>query len=68
MINRTLDLTSLLKKGDSAFLFGPRGVGKTMLAGRFLKQDGQTLAIDLLSYELFSRYISQPGLFRHEIE
>ena len=29
MVDRTLDLTHLSKNDHSAFLFGPRGVGKT---------------------------------------
>ena len=32
MIHRILDLSLLLKGGHSAFLFGPRGVGKTTAA------------------------------------
>jgi len=68
MVNRTLDLAKLLKEGHSAFLFGPRGVGKTLLSKQFIRSNQPSLEIDLLSYELYSRYISQPSLFRKEIE
>ncbi|MGA1842740.1 MAG: ATP-binding protein [bacterium] len=68
MVNRTLDLACMLKNGHSAFLFGPRGVGKTLLSKEFIKSNQPSFTIDLLSYDLYTRYISQPSLFRKEIE
>ncbi|MEW5693553.1 MAG: DUF4143 domain-containing protein, partial [Candidatus Hydrogenedentota bacterium] len=50
------------------FLFGPRGVGKTMLSREFASKNPPSLYIDLLSYETYSRYLSSAGLFRREIE
>jgi predicted AAA+ superfamily ATPase len=68
MVDRTLDLARLLKNGHSAFLFGPRGVGKTLLSKEFIQSLQPSFTIDLLSYDLYTRYISQPSLFRKEIE
>lgn len=68
MIARTLNLARLLKNGHSAFLFGPRGVGKTLLSKEFVQSHQPSLTVDLLSYDLYTRYISQPSLFRKEIE
>jgi len=68
MIDRILSLSSILKKDRSAFLLGPRGVGKTCLSRTFIKEFAPGFEIDLLSHELFQRYSTQPHLFRKEIE
>lgn len=68
MINRLLSLTKILKGARSAFLFGPRGVGKTSLARQFLLSSAAVLEADLLKHDLFSRYATNPGLFRREVE
>jgi predicted AAA+ superfamily ATPase len=68
MFKRKLNLAGLLKQQKSAFLFGPRGVGKTVLAHDYLKQIRYSESIDLLSLDAYRRYISEPGLFRLEIE
>ncbi len=69
MIERFLNLSNLLKKGKSAFLFGPRGVGKTVLAQRFLKERGSPSSVlDLLNLDTYRRYLAEPGLFRKELE
>ena len=68
MYERKLNLVKLLKGKKSAFLFGPRGVGKTVLAQHYLAQARHAESIDLLSLDAFRRYISEPGLFRLEIE
>ncbi|MBI4669036.1 MAG: ATP-binding protein [Elusimicrobia bacterium] len=68
MINRYLNLSRLLKTDRSAFLFGPRGVGKTSLSRQFIASAPPFLEIDLLQHELFSRYIAHPGLFAKEVE
>lgn len=68
MINRRLNLCELLKSGHSAFLSGPRGVGKTVLANHFLDQVLHSVLVDLLSLESYRRYVAEPGLFRAEIE
>ena len=68
MYERKLNLIRLLKHKKSAFLFGPRGVGKTVLAQNYLAQIRHTESIDLLSLDTFRRYITEPGLFRLEIE
>ena len=68
MYERKLNLIKLLKEKKSAFLFGPRGVGKTVLAQHYLTRAGHAASIDLLSLDALRRYISEPGLFRLEIE
>lgn len=68
MINRKLNLSKLLGKRHSSFLFGPRGVGKTVLSSNFIKKQQGSLTINLLSHELYARYLQEPGLFRNEIE
>ncbi|MYH02308.1 MAG: ATP-binding protein, partial [Nitrospira sp. SB0675_bin_23] len=66
---RKLKLPGLLKQGKSAFLFGPRGVGKTVLAQDYLSRSVQHAeSIDLLSLDVYRRYVAEPGLFRLEIE
>ena len=68
MINRKLNICELLKSGHSAFLFGPRGVGKTVLANQFLDQVPHSVIVDLLSLESYRRFVADPSLFRAEIE
>jgi uncharacterized protein len=68
MHKRKLNLIALLRERKSAFLFGPRGVGKTMLAQDYLSRVQHTESIDLLSLDTYRRYISEPNLFRLEIE
>ena len=68
MINRKLNIGELLKDGHSAFLLGPRGVGKNVLANQFLDQAPHSVFIDLPSLESYRRYIAEPGLFGEEIE
>ena len=68
MYQRKLNLADLLKHNKSAFLFGPRGVGKTVLAQGWLGQARYAASVDLLSLETCRRYIAEPGLFRLEIE
>ena len=68
MYRRKLNLPGLLKQGKSAFLFGPRGVGKTVLAQDYLDHVRHVESIDLLSLDVYRRYVAEPGLFRLEIE
>ncbi len=68
MVKRYLNLDMLLGKTRSSFLFGPRGVGKTMLSLEFVKSKCNTFMVDLFNYEVFTRYLTLPGLFRKEIE
>ena len=68
MYERKLNLAQLLRHKKSAFLFGPRGVGKTVLAQGYLEQARYAASVDLLSLETCRRYIAEPGLFRLEIE
>ena len=68
MINRKLDIDNLLCDGHSAFLLGPRGVGKTLLAKKFLKNTGHSLTFDLLRIKNSLRYVLDPSLFGTEIE
>ena len=76
MISRYICLSKLLSKNTSAFLLGPRGTGKTTLAGEFaadfickVQQDGgSTLLINLLSLADQSRYTLHPELFRGDVQ
>ena len=68
MYKRKLDLTQYLAKGKSTFLFGPRGVGKTVLAQSFLDSLTHGESIDLLHLDVYRRYMTGPDLFRSEIE
>ena len=68
MYKRKLNLSGLLKPKKSAFLFGPRGVGKTVLAQDYLSRVQHAESIDLLSLDVYRRYVGEPGLFRLEIE
>ena len=67
MVHRILNMDSL-KGGGSAFLFGPRGVGKTYLCRDYIQQFPLVHKVELLNYEVYSRYLRQPDLFRKEIE
>lgn len=68
MISRFLNLPELLDKSRSAFLFGPRGVGKTVLSKEFIKDVPFSFEIDLLNNDLYTRYLTRPGSFRDDIE
>ena len=69
MYHRKLNIFNILgKNSKSAFLFGPRGVGKTVLAQNYLSQVSFFESIDLLNLDTYRRYVSEPGLFRREIE
>ena len=68
MIKRYLDLQKILGAGHSSFLFGPRGVGKTILSKQFLETVASRFVVDLLNHEKYIRYLREPGLFRKEIE
>lgn len=68
MIHRILNLQNLLEQGHSAFLFGPRGVGKTYLCKQWLDSLEHVINIDLLIHQNYVRYISDSNLFYSEIE
>jgi uncharacterized protein len=68
MVNRALSLTSLLGTRNSAFLFGPRGSGKTSLAKGFLAKRPNSREIDLLDPDNFSRYLTTPARLGEELE
>lgn len=68
MVTRLLDLTKQLGPIRSAFLFGPRGTGKTSLAKEWLAKQTSYKAIDLLQLDSYRRYLTEPGLFGRELE
>lgn len=68
MVTRLLNLRRLLKQDRTAFLFGPRGVGKTYLCHDFLKENRCFVEMNLLKGEVFTRYLTNPEIFRKEIE
>lgn len=61
--NRLLDIS--LPKNRSAFLWGPRKVGKSYWITHHLKN---TLLIDLLQTDVFSDYASRPFLLRERYQ
>lgn len=67
MIHRYLNLSKLLGEKRSAFLFGPRGVGKTVLSLKFVQGTLNAFLVDLLNHDLYRRYLTRPALFRYEV-
>jgi uncharacterized protein len=67
MFERILNLSKLLGNSSSSFLIGARGTGKTYLAREFM-QNRRGLTYELLKGETFTRYLTHPEYFRHEIE
>jgi predicted AAA+ superfamily ATPase len=72
MISRKLNLSELTSGRLSAFLFGPRGTGKSRLSKDYLESrrlsGARTLNIDLLSLTNQTRYRNNPALFRADIQ
>ncbi len=68
MFSRIFHIEKHLKKKNSAFLFGARGVGKTILSTQFIQKIKNRMEYNLLHNETFSRYLKSPHLFRMEIE
>jgi len=62
IIKRLIDIK--LPPGKSAFLWGPRKVGKTYWITHHLKK---TKTIDLLKTDVFSEYASNPSLLRERL-
>jgi predicted AAA+ superfamily ATPase len=71
MISRYASLPNLVGNQHSAFLLGPRGVGKTSLLRAFCgdaeRSGRRVLFLDLLNLRTLSRYTNDPGLFRDDI-
>ena len=61
IIKRHLNLS--LRKGQSAFLWGPRRVGKTYWLKKYFLQP-QHHFIDLLKTDVYFEYVSRPALLR----
>ena len=61
-------ISDVLSQKQSVFILGPRGVGKTYHLKRLLTRFPISLHIDLLSRQLFRRYLLQPSLFYDEIK
>ncbi len=59
IINRQFNLS--LPRGKSAFLWGPRKVGKTYWIRHNLRG---TIVIDLLKTDVFAEFVSRPALLR----
>jgi uncharacterized protein len=68
MVNRILNLQKLLHKSSSAFLFGPRGVGKSKLANDYISTHSNVLIYDLLEFETVQRLRINPSQVSKEIE
>lgn len=61
IVGRLLDLR--LPRGRSAFLWGPRQVGKTYLLRQQFGESGASF-IDLLKTDVFAEYAARPALLR----
>jgi predicted AAA+ superfamily ATPase len=68
MLKRDLSLKKGLPPAQSAFLFGPRGTGKTWLCRDFLKGLPAVFAVDLLDLAVYKQYLRQPALLRRQVE
>ena len=68
MITRALNLSKILNKKKSAFLFGSRGVGKTTLVNEYLKNISQVMVYNLLETDTYTRLLVRPELLRAEIQ
>jgi predicted AAA+ superfamily ATPase len=68
MIPRALDLVAQLGFSQSAFLFGPRGTGKSLLSRAYVARAPESLVIDLLRSDEYLRYLREPWMLRREIE
>jgi len=71
MLKRTLNLSKLLNKGASLFLFGARGTGKSSLVreqlSAFAKQSTPCVTLDLLETDTFEKYLKDPSIMRKEL-
>jgi uncharacterized protein len=68
MIKRKCAVSQCLKRRESIFLFGPRGVGKSYYLKDLLKGKKNVLQIDLLRTKEFNRYTIEPDLIHKEVE
>ena len=67
-MRRFVNLSNLLAKNRSSFIFGPRGVGKTTLIREFLTSQENFEEINLLHSDLYRRYRLAPEQFRMDVE
>ncbi len=68
MVQRHINLSKILGKNRSTFLFGPRGCGKTALLREFFDGGVNGEIISLLNSENFRRYKLYPEQFRKDLE
>ena len=68
MIPRLLNLTEILEFSQSAFIFGPRGTGKSVLSRAYLKGAPHSMTIDLLKSDEYLRLLHEPWRIRSEIQ
>jgi uncharacterized protein len=66
IVNRLFDLS--LPPGRSAFLWGPRRVGKTHWIRTHLAKRRDVRIIDLLETDTFAEYASRPALLRERFD
>lgn len=68
MVKRYVNILKLLGKNSSAFLFGPRGTGKTQLANEFLNNRDNILSYNLLEFNTYQRFLTNPAQLFKEVE
>ena len=68
MISRILNISEIIGNNGSAFLFGARGTGKTVLAKKWLETEHNPFSIDLLDPEFYQRYLRKPKQLILDIE
>jgi len=68
MITREIQINTILGEKGSAFLFGARGTGKTLLALDWLSKQPKRLSFDLLDGNTYRRYLDDPGQLKADIE
>jgi len=68
MIERNVNILKYIDFGESFFLFGGRGTGKSSLLQSLLDTRKNKLCFDLLESSQFTRYLINPSLMKEEIE